>query len=286
MAKIQRVKQEIFASLAGSQQVTEFGTAKTEAPVYTKDVNLIQNNNYLYGWSPALLPDKAPWMEDMNALLYAITRQLAYIYQEGVPEYDVNTPYSVGALAKVIDNQGNVTIVKSVVEDNQGNSTTDTNYWTVFQSETSAGIATYEIGLPQPTFSNTLLANEIWLEGQAVSRTTYPNLFTIYGTTYGSGDGSTTFNLPDCRNRVLWGATGFGYMPAALPNVVIPNTGWLITGSNPGAVPKGTLVAGSGRSELVETLESLSPTSQGVVVSLSGQFNPPAIKCRVKTRYI
>lgn len=38
-----------------------------------------------------------------------------------------------------------------------------------------------------------------WLlqNGQAISRTTYSNLFSIIGTTYGSGDGSTTFNLPD-----------------------------------------------------------------------------------------
>lgn len=43
-----------------------------------------------------------------------------------------------------------------------------------------------------------------WLlcQGQAVSRTTYSNLFDIIGTTYGAGDGSTTFNLPDLRGRV------------------------------------------------------------------------------------
>lgn len=35
--------------------------------------------------------------------------------------------------------------------------------------------------------------------GQAISRTTYSTLFGIIGTTYGTGDGSTTFNLPDLR---------------------------------------------------------------------------------------
>lgn len=286
MPKIQRTTQQIFAANAGSQQITAFGTAKDQIPVYTQSVAQIQNTNYGYGWSSALLPDKAPWQEDMNSLFYAITTQLAYLFQEGIAEYDAGTSYSKGALAKVIDEQGAVTILKSVVDDNLGNSTSDTNYWTVFQSETSAGLATYEIGLPQPTFSNTLLSNEIWLEGQTVSRTTYSKLFAIYGTTYGTGNGSTTFNLPDCRNRVLWGSTSFGYMPASLPNVVIPNTGWQITGQNPGTVTKGTLVAGSGRGEIQEVLESLSPTSQGAVVSLSGTFNPPAIKCRVKTRFI
>ncbi len=38
--------------------------------------------------------------------------------------------------------------------------------------------------------------------GAAVSRTTYADLFAVIGTTYGIGDGSTTFNLPDSRGRV------------------------------------------------------------------------------------
>jgi microcystin-dependent protein len=42
-----------------------------------------------------------------------------------------------------------------------------------------------------------------WLiaDGRAVSRTTYSQLFSVIGTTYGAGDGSTTFNLPDFRGR-------------------------------------------------------------------------------------
>jgi microcystin-dependent protein len=34
-------------------------------------------------------------------------------------------------------------------------------------------------------------------DGSAVSRTTYASLFSAIGTTYGAGDGSTTFNVPD-----------------------------------------------------------------------------------------
>lgn len=46
-----------------------------------------------------------------------------------------------------------------------------------------------------------------WLicDGSAVSRTTYAALFAAIGTTYGIGDGSSTFNLPDLRNRVAAG---------------------------------------------------------------------------------
>jgi microcystin-dependent protein len=43
-------------------------------------------------------------------------------------------------------------------------------------------------------------------QGQAISRATFGSLFTVIGTTYGAGDGSTTFNLPDLRGRVPMGA--------------------------------------------------------------------------------
>lgn len=47
-----------------------------------------------------------------------------------------------------------------------------------------------------------------WLlcNGEAVSRTTYKNLFSAIGTLYGGGDGSSTFNLPDLRESVPVGA--------------------------------------------------------------------------------
>lgn len=45
-------------------------------------------------------------------------------------------------------------------------------------------------------------------DGSNVSRTTYSRLFTVIGTTYGSGDGSTTFGLPDLRGRVTIGLDG------------------------------------------------------------------------------
>jgi microcystin-dependent protein len=46
--------------------------------------------------------------------------------------------------------------------------------------------------------------------GQAVSRATYAMLFSVFGTTYGSGDGSTTFNIPDCRGRIVAGKDDMG----------------------------------------------------------------------------
>jgi hypothetical protein len=47
-------------------------------------------------------------------------------------------------------------------------------------------------------------------DGSAVSRTTYAILFEVIGTTYGVGNGSTTFNVPDLRNRVPVGKAASG----------------------------------------------------------------------------
>ena len=67
------------------------------------------------------------------------------------------------------------------------------------------GDVTFSSGLPNFTGMiaafGTPSAPSGWLEcdGDAVSRTTYERLFDAIGTTWGSGDGSTTFNLPDMR---------------------------------------------------------------------------------------
>jgi microcystin-dependent protein len=59
--------------------------------------------------------------------------------------------------------------------------------------------------------TGTPIAGWLFCIGTAVSRTTYAALFAVIGTTYGAGDGSTTFNLPDLRGRYPIGdGTGAG----------------------------------------------------------------------------
>jgi len=60
-----------------------------------------------------------------------------------------------------------------------------------------------------------------WLicDGQAISRTTFATLFGVLGTSYGVGDGATTFNLPDFRGRIVIGnGTGPSLSPRAIGN--------------------------------------------------------------------
>lgn len=67
---------------------------------------------------------------------------------------------------------------------------------------TVVNVATLEARLPVGTvisYAPVPLPASGWLhcDGAAVSRSTYAGLFTAIGTTYGVGDGSTTFNVPD-----------------------------------------------------------------------------------------
>lgn len=56
--------------------------------------------------------------------------------------------------------------------------------------------------------SNTAPNGYIACNGAAISRTTYASLFNVIGTTFGAGNGSTTFNLPDFNNRFAYGSNG------------------------------------------------------------------------------
>lgn len=64
------------------------------------------------------------------------------------------------------------------------------------------GVAAMPAGSIQVWPSNTIPDGWLLCDGSAVSRTTYSGLFDEIGTTYGAGNGTTTFNLPDLRGRV------------------------------------------------------------------------------------
>lgn len=64
------------------------------------------------------------------------------------------------------------------------------------------------VGSIIPYGSSVVPETYLLCNGQAVSRTDYPELFAIIGTSFGSGDGSTTFNVPDYRDKFVLGAGG------------------------------------------------------------------------------
>ena len=95
---------------------------------------------------------------------------------------------------------------------------------------------------------------EGWLlcNGQAVSRTIYSELFATIGTTYGNGDGSTTFNVPDYRGKFLQMVSSSQEvgeeLEAGLPNI----TGSLINKHRGETVHSATEASGAFTVEQIE----------------------------------
>jgi len=83
--------------------------------------------------------------------------------------------------------------------------------------------------------------------GQAINRSTYSDLFTAIGTTYGTGDGSSTFNLPDLRGRAVAGQDDMGGSSA---NRLTAQTGGV----------NGDTLGGTGGVETHTLTEAQSPT--------------------------
>ena len=81
--------------------------------------------------------------------------------------------------------------------------------WVPVGTATPVGTIAHYAGSTDPTDADGTVR---WLvcDGRAISRTTYATLFTTTSTTYGTGNGSTTFNIPDLRGRVAVGATRRG----------------------------------------------------------------------------
>lgn len=72
------------------------------------------------------------------------------------------------------------------------------------------GLGTVPIGVVEDFAGPTAPTGWLVCNGGAISRVTYKSLFEVIGTTWGAGDGSTTFNLPDFRGRFRLGKAASG----------------------------------------------------------------------------
>lgn len=142
MTKIKRVTQKIFGVNAPSDDIAVMGSFKTGTPVYTDDVEKLQNTAYESGYGATLIANEAPFMEEQNSVPYILSKQLAYMFQEGIPEYDEDTTYYTNSICKV-ENK----LYFSTVDDNKGNNPTgDTTNWTEFKTGGSSGLEVCDIG--------------------------------------------------------------------------------------------------------------------------------------------
>lgn len=206
MAKLNRKTMKIFGENSQNDEMTSFGSPTLGSPTFTRDLDLIQSTEYVNGWFPTILEGAIrPYAEDMNGVFYLFSYQLKYLMEQGIAEWDSGTTYYTNSLAKY------GTEIYISLQDNNANNNpiSSIGYWQWYAGLNNP--SELPIGTIQD-YAGTSITNSKWMfcNGQALSRTDYAGLFAVIGTTYGSGDGSTTFNLPDLRERFTLGLASSG----------------------------------------------------------------------------
>lgn len=147
MTKIERKTQKIFAGNADTDELAVFGSMISGTPVYNDDIEALQSEAYTEGWKAAVAANEAPFMEEMNAVQYGFSKQLAYLFQQGIPEWDAGTTYYLNSFCQV----GGV-IYKSMQDENINHSPADDTegtYWSPLETGGggSSGLEVGDIGM-------------------------------------------------------------------------------------------------------------------------------------------
>lgn len=135
----------------------------------------------------------------------------------------------------------------------------------------------------------TSMAGHLLCHGAAVSRTTYANLFAIIGTAFGDGDGSTTFNLPDFRDKTFWGANGnlMAVLEAGLPNISGSIQIGALSGGASGAISRITSSIARAGTDKTDSTGFNIDASRSSKIYKNGldTVQPPAIAVNVFIKY-
>jgi hypothetical protein len=153
MAKIAKKYQRVFAGdIAPNNVIAEFGSLKAGSIAYSNDPDEIQSRTaWGDGLQSAMINNYNPAIQDINALLYLITRQIACIQQQGIPEWSADITYYVGSLVMESiagDYRNGTVIFESLVNDNLNNALSDLAKWKIIKSSvicnyvTGAGLST------------------------------------------------------------------------------------------------------------------------------------------------
>lgn len=272
MTTLTRVTGKVFGGSAPLTEIGVFGSAKAGAGINSQDVATIQGGTaYDEGWGSGIVTsENFPPMEEVTGVLKTISYQACYLLQEGIPVYDANTEYSATSIVKNFS--GNILeFYKSAIDGNIGNPLTDNTKWVKAEI-----IGTRDIGVPQITLNQLLVnppTNCIWLEGQELLRSDYPNLASIYDTTYNLPEDTdaTKFRLPDFRDKYFCGihvekdndnndVLYWGYQKAGFPDLQLSTS------------QSGAHTHGGGTLNAQGQIKGMASQSSGQQITATGVF--------------
>ena len=110
---------KLFGGSGTLSNFGQFGSKQAGLPQTSLDPTVIQQlAAWLAGWSAAISgTDKAPYMQDMNGVMYVFSYMTAYLYQMGIPEWDTGTTYYTNSVVQANNGQW----FKSLQDSNLGN---------------------------------------------------------------------------------------------------------------------------------------------------------------------
>ena len=156
MAALTKMAQNIFGISSGTDQISVFGSLAAGSEDFTTDPAQAQSlSNWLTGWFGAVIGGNAPTIQDMNAVHFVMSYQLAYLVQRGVAQWDAVTTYYTGSIVNV----GGILYV-SQQDDNTNHATSDSLWWRAQYAD--------PVGTGKDYWGANLPAGFIWASGKTI----------------------------------------------------------------------------------------------------------------------
>lgn len=199
MARLPRKFLKVFARDASNNGV--FGSAADNTKILSNDVEVIQSKPaWLTGWIDAVIGTrKFPTLEEFQSCNYVNTSQIAYLLQEGIPEWNADTEYFQKSIVK---KTGTYEVYGSLTDNNLGNVLSDGTNWEFLQdlSESYQQATTSQLGIAMlATVADVIAKND--------QKIVTPNLLNEHGFITGDWKGTTR---PTLQAGWCWGAGTIG----------------------------------------------------------------------------
>ena len=197
MAKLERKTQKIFGATSPTSEITAYATTLDDTPNFTRDVAEIQNEAWEKGvFAGTDNGNQRPFAEDRNGVDYTITRQLAYILQAGIAEWDAGTDYHLNDMCRI----GNMLYISLANDNLNHNPISSPNWWRAYTIDNEDAGMVGEIKM----YAGTILPSAKWqfCRGQELSKADYSLLYSRIGDAYGIASVDTNFKLPNFFSRI------------------------------------------------------------------------------------